>query len=157
MSICCKKGGCIQDLRMGSCLTLRSELLKTPILAKQETLLARGARVESSKVKEPKRMAATWLPVLGFIVMGLVSKLSPVNHSDAGSFLVLRASLRQDGFQRGRFWEDMRTGISYIFLPFLNSSSWWGLVNSTFLTRNSCRKWSLWCLARVGGFSQRFP
>ena len=101
--------------------------------------------------------SAMWLPVLGFIVMGLVSKLSLVNHSDTGSFLVLWASLRQDGFQRGGFWEDMRTGISCVFLPFLNSSSWWGLVSSTFLTRNSCRKWSLWCLATVGGFSQCFP
>ena len=93
--------------------------------------------------------SATWLPVLGFLVMGLVSKLSPVNHSDW--------SLRQDGFQRGGFWEDVWTGISCVFLPFLNSSSWWGLVSSTFLTRNSCCKWSLWCLARLSGFSQCFP
>ena len=43
--------------------------------------------------------SATWLAVLGFIVMGLFSGLSLSNHSDSGSFLVALASLSQDGFQ----------------------------------------------------------
>ncbi|KAJ8795403.1 hypothetical protein J1605_018418 [Eschrichtius robustus] len=37
--------------------------------------------------------------------MGLVSGLSLANHSDPGSFLVARASLSQDGFQRKGYWE----------------------------------------------------
>ena len=47
-------------------------------------------------------------------------------------------------------------GVS--FWLFLNSSGWWWLISSVFLTQdclasnNSC-KWWLWCLARVGGFS----
>ena len=42
---------------------------------------------------------------------------------------------------------------------FPNSSGWWWLIRSVFLTEdllsqnNSCR-WLLWCLARVSGFSQ---
>ena len=50
-----------------------------------------------------------WLAVLGFMVMGLVSGLSLANHSDSGSFLVAHASLSQDGFQQGGFWEVGRT------------------------------------------------
>ena len=43
---------------MGSCLTLRSELSEeTHRLTKQETLSGRDARVESSRVKEPRRTA----------------------------------------------------------------------------------------------------
>ena len=41
--------------------------------------------------------------------MGLVSGLSLANHSDSGSFLVVRTSLSQDGFQRDGFWEVGRT------------------------------------------------
>ena len=53
--------------------------------------------------------SATWLLVSGFMVIGFVSGLSLVNHSDLGSFLVVHTSLRQDGFQRGGFWEVGRT------------------------------------------------
>ena len=42
--------------------------------------------------------SATWLAVLGFMVMGLVSGLSLANHFDSGSFLMC-ALLSQDGFQ----------------------------------------------------------
>ena len=40
-----------------------------------------------------------------FIVMGLISKLSLVNRSDSGSFLVAHTMLSQGGCQRGGFWE----------------------------------------------------
>ena len=49
--------------------------------------------------------SATWLTVSGFMVMGLVSRLSLANHSDSGSFLVALAWLNQDGFQHEGFWE----------------------------------------------------
>ena len=43
---------------MGSCLTLRNELSKeTHVLTKQEILLGKGTRVESSRVREPRRTA----------------------------------------------------------------------------------------------------
>ena len=49
--------------------------------------------------------SATWLEVLGFMGMGLISGLSLANHSDSGSFLVALAWLNQDGFQHEGFWE----------------------------------------------------
>ena len=58
--------------------------------------------------------SATWLAVSGFMVMGLVSGLPLANHSDSGSFLVVRASLSQDGFQREGFWD---VGRTYCLLP----------------------------------------
>ena len=53
--------------------------------------------------------SATWLTVLAFTVMGLVSRLSLANHSDSGSFLVAQGFLSQDGFQREGVWEVGRT------------------------------------------------
>ena len=55
---CCRKGDPFQGLKVGSCLTLRNELSKeTPVLTKQEILLGKGTRVESSRVREPRRTA----------------------------------------------------------------------------------------------------
>ena len=66
------------------------------MLTKQETLLGKGTRVESSRVREPRRTA--WFAMSGFMVMGLVSCWSLANHSDSESFLVAQASLGQDGY-----------------------------------------------------------
>ena len=49
--------------------------------------------------------SVTWLAVLGFMVMGLVSGLSLANHSDSESFLVVHTLFSQDGCQREGFWE----------------------------------------------------
>ena len=53
------------------------------MLTKQEILLGKGTRVESSRVREPRRTALPWLTVSDFMVMGLVSRLSLANHSDS--------------------------------------------------------------------------
>ena len=45
------------------------------------------------------------LTVSGFMVMGLVSGWSLANHSNSESFLVVHASLSQDGCYREGFWE----------------------------------------------------
>ena len=45
------------------------------------------------------------LPVLGFMVMGFISRWSLANHSDSESFLVVHTLLSQDGCQREGFWE----------------------------------------------------
>lgn len=71
MSICCKKGGPLQDLRMGSCLTLRSELFKTPILAKQETLLARGAWWRAAGSRNPEGWLCHVAPSFGVFSDGV--------------------------------------------------------------------------------------
>ena len=52
-----------------------------------------------------------WLAVLGFMVMGLVSRLSLANLSDSASFLVVNTLFSQDGCQRG-FWEVVRHVVS---------------------------------------------
>ena len=52
------KGDPFLGLKVGSCLTLRNELSKeTHVLTKQEILLGKGTRVESSRVREPRRTA----------------------------------------------------------------------------------------------------
>ena len=58
------------------------------------------------------------LAVLGFMVMGLVSRLSLANHADSGSFLVVCILLSQDRFQRGGLWEDTWTGVSSFLMTF---------------------------------------
>ena len=55
---CCRKGDPFQGPKLGSCLTLGNELSKeTHLLTKQEILLGKGTRVESSRVREPRRTA----------------------------------------------------------------------------------------------------
>ena len=51
-----QEGGPLQRLKLSSCLTLRNELSKeTHVLTKQEILLGKGTRVDSSRVREPRR------------------------------------------------------------------------------------------------------
>ena len=72
---CCSKGDPFQGPKLGSCLTLGNELSEEAhVLTKQEILLGKGAWVESSRVREPRRTALA--AVSGFMVMGLVSGLS---------------------------------------------------------------------------------
>ena len=99
--------------KLGSCLTLGNELSEeTHVLTKQEILLGKGSRLESSRVRESRRTA---LPRgRGFMVMELISGWSLANHSDSKSFLVVRALFRQDGCQREGFWEVVR----YVVSPF---------------------------------------
>ena len=48
----------LQGPKLGSCLTLGNELSEeTHVLTKQEILLGKGTRVESSRVREPRRTA----------------------------------------------------------------------------------------------------
>ena len=80
------------------------------MLTKQETLWGRGARGGEQEGKgTQENCSATWLAILGFMGMGLVSGSSLANRSDSEPFLVAHASLGQDGFQREGFWEVGRT------------------------------------------------
>ena len=55
---CCRKADPFQGPKLGSCLTLGNELSEeTHLLTKQEILLGKGTRVESSRVREPRRTA----------------------------------------------------------------------------------------------------
>ena len=109
------------------------------MLTNEETLLGRGPIREQEGKGIQESCAATWLPVLDFMVMGLVSGLPLANHSDSGFFLVARTLLSQDAFLRWGFCEIGRTsGVS--FWPFPNSSGWWWLVSFIFFTRTTCHK-----------------
>ena len=58
-----EEGDPFQGLKLGSCL--RNELSKeTHLLTKQEILLGKGARVESSRVRNQENCSARRLPVL---------------------------------------------------------------------------------------------
>ena len=112
---------------------------ETHKLTKLETLLGRGARVESSRVREPRRTA---LP------RGSQSRV----YGDGASFRVvfgqsfgLRVLPSGTCIAQPR-WMPVRRilgggqtqGVS--FQPFPDSSGWWWLVSSVFLTRTSCHK-----------------
>ena len=56
--MCGRKGDPFQGPKLGSCLTLRNELSEEiHVLTKQEILLGKGTRAESSRVREPRRTA----------------------------------------------------------------------------------------------------
>ena len=56
VAICCRKEDAFQGLKLGSCLTLGNELSEeTYVLTKQEILLGKGTRMESSRIREPRR------------------------------------------------------------------------------------------------------
>ena len=51
-----QEGGPLPGPETGSCLTLGNQLSEeTHVLTKQEILLGKGTRVESSRVREPRR------------------------------------------------------------------------------------------------------
>ena len=53
-----QEGGLLPGLKVGSYLTLGNELSEeTHLLTKQEILLGKGTQVESSRVREPRRIA----------------------------------------------------------------------------------------------------
>ena len=101
--------------KLGSCLTLGNELSeKTHVLTKQEILLGKATQVESCRVREPRRTALpcgsqSW--VMGFMVMGLVSRLSLANHSDSrvfpGGASLVQPRTRMDAREDSGRWLDM--------------------------------------------------
>ena len=84
--------------RVGSCLTLSKQLSKQTCADKARDFIGRGhpdGEQEGKGIQE--NCSATWLTVLGFMLMGLVSRLSLANQFDSESFLVAHASFSQDG------------------------------------------------------------
>ena len=138
--ICCRKRDPFQDPKLGFCLTLRNELSEeTHVLTKQEILLGRGTWVESRRVRGPRRTTLSH---------GLQSRF----YGDGISFWVVFSQ---------SFWLKVLPGVACLvqprwmlerrilgggwtcgvsFWPFPNSSGWWRLISSVFLTRTSCCK-----------------
>ena len=137
-SLCFRNGDTFQGLKWGSCPTLRNELSKEMhVLTKQEIFIGKGTRVESRRVREPR---GTALP------HGLQSQF----YGDGISFRVvfgqpfwLRVFPGGARLVQPRWMPERRIlgggwtyGVSS--WPFLNSSGWWWLISSMFLTRISC-------------------
>ena len=58
VAICCRKADPFQGPKLSFCLTLGNELSEgTHVPTKQEILLGKGTRVESSRVRKPRRTA----------------------------------------------------------------------------------------------------
>ena len=135
----CRKGDPFQGPELGSCLMFGNELSEeTHMLTKQEILLGKGTWVESSRVREPRRTA---LPhgSLGFygdrISFWVVFSQSFWLRALPGGALLVQPRWMPER----RILGGGRTcGVS--FWPFLNSSGWWWLISSVFLTRTSCPK-----------------
>ena len=69
---CFRKGDPFQGPRLGSCLTLGSELSKeTHILTKQEALLCKGTQAESSRVRNLGELLCHVACSLGFYGNGI--------------------------------------------------------------------------------------
>jgi len=54
---CCRKGDPFQGPKLGSCLTLGKELSEETRADKATDFIGKGTRVESNRVREPKRIA----------------------------------------------------------------------------------------------------
>ena len=84
--------------RAGSYLTLRKELSEETLADKARDFIGKGHPGGEQLGKgTQENSSAVWLAVSGFMVMGLVSRLSLANHCNSESFLVAHTSLSQDG------------------------------------------------------------
>ena len=102
---CCSKGDPFQGPKLGSCLTLRKELSEeTHVLRQQEILLERARGWRAAGSGNPGEQLCQ-VVCMGFMVMGLVSRLSLAFYSDWESSLVVHTLFSQDGCQREGFWE----------------------------------------------------
>ena len=79
-----------------------------------------------------------WLSMLGFMVMGFVSRWSLANHSNSVFPGGARIAQPRWMLARGILGSGRTRGVS--FRPFPNSFSWWWLISSVFLIRISCHK-----------------
>ena len=145
-----QEGGALPGPESGLLSNIQKWIVQGDTCAdKARDFIGKGAGEVSSRVRKPRRIA---LPVLDFMVMGLVSGLSLVNHSDSESFLVVPR------WMPARILGGGRT-CSVSFWSFPTSSSLCWFISSLFLTRTSCHKTTHangYCVAWPGwaGFSQ---
>ena len=111
--VCCRKGDPFQGPKLGSCLTLENELSEeTHVLTKQEILLGKGTRVESSRAREPRRTALPCGLSVGFYGDGISFR---VVFSQSFWLRVLPGGaclVQPNGCQREGFWEVVRHVVS---------------------------------------------
>ena len=140
MCICGKKRDPFQGPKLGSCLTLRNELSERDTCAdKARDFIGKGCLGGEQYIWKPRRTA---LP-RGFMVFYDEGISFWVVSSQSFWLKVLSggAHLVQPRWIPERILVGGRTcGVS--FWPFSNSSGWWWLISSLFLTRTSCHKTS---------------
>ena len=96
---CCRKGGSLQGSKSRLLSNTWKRLSKEIHADKARDFIGRGHLGGEQQGKGTQQnCSATWLTASGFMLMGLVSGLSLANHSDSESFLVVHASLSQDGW-----------------------------------------------------------
>ena len=115
-----------------------------------------GWRAVGKGTKE--NCSAVWLEVLGFMVMGLVSRWSFANHSNSVFPGCARIAQPRWMLARGILGSEWTDSVSS--RPFPNSSGWWWLISSVFLIRISCHKtthangyygaWPVWAISISG-------
>ena len=110
------------------------------MLTKQEILLGKGTQVESRRVREPRRTALPHCPQShqfygdGINFRVVFSQPSWLRVLPGGARLVQLRWMPERRILGGG-----RTG-GVSFWPFPNSSGWWWLISSVFLTRTSSPK-----------------
>ena len=144
---CCRKGDLFQGMKVGSCLTLGNELSEETHVLTKEILLGSCIWAESNRVREPRRTA---LPSLWFYGDGVsfqvaFSQSFWLRVLPGGAHLVQPRWMPERRILGGGW----TYGIS--FWPFLNSSSWWWLISSVFLTRTSFVKQPMQMVTMVPG------
>ena len=145
---CCRKGDPFQNPKLGSCLTLGNELSEeTHVLRKQEILLGKGTRVESSREREPRTALPRGLQSSFWVVFSQSFWLRVL---PGGARLV-----QPRWMPERRILEGGQT-CAVSFWPFLNSSCWWWLISFVLLTGTSCRKTTHEMATVVSGQGGRF-
>ena len=106
--------------------------------------------------------SATWLTVSGFMVMGFPGCLWPIIQTQGPSWWHVHCSAKMDNSEKdsGRLvghvdWHLLAPFDLSRILP-VGGDLFCVPYQDLLSQGNSC-KWFLWCLARVGGFSQWFP
>ena len=139
VSKCCRKGDPPPGPEVGLLSNIRKRIVRGDTCWQSKRFYwerAPGWRAVGKGTQE--NCSAAWLTVLGFMVMGLVSRWSLANHSNSVFPGGVRIAQPRWMLARG-FLGSRRTG-SVSSQPFPNSSGWWRLISSVFLIRISCHK-----------------
>ena len=137
--VCCRKRGPLQGPKSGLLSTLRKELSEETHADKARDFIGRRHPDRQQQGRgTQENFSALWLAVLGFMLIGLVSGLPLANHADSVLPVSTRMAQPRWMLARGILGGGRTRSVS--FWPFPNSSNWWWLISSMFLTRISCRK-----------------
>ena len=104
------------------------------VLTKQDILLGKGTWVESSRVREPRVARSLGFYGDGISFWVVFSQSFWLRALPGGARLVQPRWMPERRILGG----GQTCGVS--FWPFPNSSGWWWLISSLFLTRTSCHK-----------------